>query len=155
MRRRLFATLGVFFALTLALYLPSVRRRAKEARLERARVFAETPKKEVLEQRLLDLGCSSVVVVPLEESLARPISAGHKPHWWVQCPGPVQWAEVAAQSKSLVGGALIETDTFIVQLGEDGELSQPPVPIIRGEHPHVRRDALSRVSAFLRAYVGW
>lgn len=71
MRKRLFVTLGLLFVLALLVYLPSVRRRAREARIERARVFRGTGNPAAFEKQLLELGCSSVVWVPLEESLSR------------------------------------------------------------------------------------
>jgi hypothetical protein len=155
MRKRLFVTLGLLFVLALLVYLPSVRRRAREARIERLRVFPETGNPAVFEKQLLELGCSSVVWMPFEESLSHPISALHTPRWWVQCRGPVAWEDVAHTSRTLSGGVLVQTDDVIGQLGEDGEPVEPPVPMLPVEHPHHRRSATSRARSFLRAYVGW
>jgi len=154
MRRWIFVTLGLVSALALTLYLPSVRRRARGARIERLRVYPESGHPSAFEKQLLELGCSSVVWMPLEESLSRPINTTHTPRWWVQCRGPVAWEQVAKTSRTLSGGALIQTDDVIGQLGEDGEPVEPPVPMLPVD-PHRRRSALSRAGSFLRAYVGW
>lgn len=153
MRWRLFAPLLVL-ALGIPIAMPWVLRHAKAARIERSRVFPTSENAGLFERRLLGLGCTSVVLIPLKESLARPMNERHVPQWWVHCPGPANEYEVAAQGKSLIGGALIQTDGLFVQLDASGDVVDR-VPIVRPNSAHDHRTGTRRVLGFLQAWFDW